>query len=144
MLRPANAGPNLTLRGQGPTQDLVPMRCSRAVFGAFVAVVLAAAAAAAEPADEQGRAKARALGEEGLALYDQGLYIDALEKFERASEFLKVPTLELHAARCLAKMGRLVEASERYLDVSRMTVDDKASAVLKSAVVAAAKERDAV
>jgi tetratricopeptide (TPR) repeat protein len=120
------------------------MRCSRAVFGAFVAALLAATSAAAEPVDEQTRARARTLGEEGLVLYDQGLYIDALDRFERAGDLLKAPTLDLNAARCLAKMGRLVEASERYLDVTRMTVDEKASAVLKAAVVAAAKEREAV
>lgn len=119
------------------------MRCSRAVFGAFVAALLAATGAAAEPADEQARARARTLGEEGLALFDQGLYIDALDRFERAGDLLKAPTLDLMAARCLAKMGRLVEASERYLDVTRMTVDEKASSVLKAAVVAAGKEREA-
>src|SRR5262249_13535117 len=120
------------------------MRCSRAVFGALVAAFLATTGAAASPAEDQSRAIARILGEEGLAYYDQGMYIDALQRFERASELHKAPTLDLWAARCLAKMGRLVEASERYLDVTRLTVDEKASAVLKEAVVAAAKERAAL
>src|SRR5262245_51329128 len=105
------------------------MRCARAVLGAFLTVLLAATSAMGEPvaADEETRAKARAIGEEALALYDQGRYIEAFDKFQSASDLVKAPTLDLMAARCLVKMGRLVEASERYLDVTRMTVDDKAS-----------------
>src|SRR5262249_5440698 len=100
------------------------MRCSRAVLGAFLVVLLAAPQALGDESavDDQTRAKARTIGEEGLALYDQGRYIEALDRFQSASALVKAPTLDLMAARCLTKMGRLVEASERYLDVTRMTV----------------------
>lgn len=120
------------------------MRRARSTLAALVAALLAATTAIAAPIDEPARAKARAIGEEGLSLYDQGQYIDALDRFERAFDILKAPTLELMAARCLTRMGRLVEASERYLDVTRMSVDDNASTVLKDAITTAAREREAV
>jgi tetratricopeptide (TPR) repeat protein len=120
------------------------MRRARSTLAALVAALLAATPAVAAPIDEPTRAKARVIGEEGLSLYDQGQYIDALDRFERAFDILKAPTLELMAARCLTRMGRLVEASERYLDVTRMSVDDKASTVLKDAITTAAREREAV
>jgi tetratricopeptide (TPR) repeat protein len=120
------------------------MRRSRAVISAFLAVLLIAPHAAAQPADDDPRAKARVIGQEGLAFFDQGMYIDALDRFERADAIIKAPTLGLMAARSLEKLGRFVEASERYLQVVRMTLDPKASDVWKQAVASAAKEREAL
>ena len=120
------------------------MRRSRAVISAFLAVLLTGSGAAAQPAGDDARAKARVIGEEGLAFFDQGMYIDALDRFERADALIKAPTLALMAARSLEKLGRLVEASERYFSVTRMNLDPKASEVWRQAVVTAGKERDAL
>jgi tetratricopeptide (TPR) repeat protein len=119
------------------------MRSSRAVISAFLAVLLTAPGAAAQTGDD-GRAKARVIGEEGLALFDQGMYIDALDRFERADALIKAPTLGLMAARSLERLGRFVEASERYLQVARMDLDPKASEVWRQAVLSANKEREAL
>jgi tetratricopeptide (TPR) repeat protein len=120
------------------------MRRSRAVLPAFLLALLTAPVALAQPASEDARAKARVIGEEGLSFYDQGMFIDALDRFERADALLKAPTLGLMAARALEKLGRLVEASERYLAVTRLNLDAKASDVWKQAVVTAGKEREAL
>ncbi|KYF59360.1 hypothetical protein BE08_07425, partial [Sorangium cellulosum] len=82
---------------------------------------------------------ARALAEEGLALYDKGEYEAALDKLGRADELIQAPTIGLYAARSLERLGRLIEASERYLQVSRMQLDASASDVFKAAVADAEK-----
>lgn len=121
------------------------MRCSRAVVGAFIAALVSASStvAAQSPGDD-ARAKARVVGQQGLAYFDQGKYIEALERFEAADALMKAPTLGLMAARCLEKLGRIVEASERYLQVSRIALDPNATDVFKRAVASAAKEREAL
>ncbi len=82
---------------------------------------------------------ARALAEEGLDLYDKGEYAAALEKLWRAEELIQAPTIGLYAARCLERLGRLIEASERYLHVSRTPLDASASDVFRTAVADAEK-----
>lgn len=113
------------------------------LLAALLSAPFAHVAHAQNPGDD-ARTEARKIGEEGLAFYDQGMYIDALDRFERADALIKAPTLGLMAARCLEKLGRLVEASERYLQVSRMTLDTGASDVWKKAVENAGKEHQAL
>ena len=121
------------------------MRSYRALFSVLAAALLATSSAAAQPvSSDEARDQARAIGQEGLSYYDQGMYVDALERFERADAIIHAPTLGLMAARSLEKLGRFVEASERYLAVTRMEVDPKASAVWKQSLVDAAKEREAL
>ena len=91
--------------------------------GALAAMVLAAGQpAAAQPVDDATVASARALGQEGLAAYDAEDYAEAAEKLGAAFNATRVPTLGLWLARALAKTGRLVEASERYGEVLRLSV----------------------
>jgi hypothetical protein len=68
------------------------------------------------------RSAARKLGEEGIALFEKGQFAEALEKFNLAEQIVPAPTLGLRAARCLVQLGRFVEASERYLEVTRIEV----------------------
>lgn len=103
----------------------------------------AAPAFAQAPAvDDETRATARVVAQEGLDFYDKGLYKEALEKLDRANALVSAPTLGLMIGRCLEKLGRLVEASERYLDVSRTKIDAKSPDLFKKAVTDAATERD--
>lgn len=102
------------------------------------ALALATPAPAAE-VDPATVSAARAIAEEGLDLFDRGEYAAALDKFERADELIDAPTVGFYAARCLEQLGRLVEASERYLNVSRMPLDPSASDVFKAAVADAEK-----
>lgn len=121
------------------------MRSSRALLSVFLVAIFTASGAAAQPVGaDDPRTAARAIGEEGLTYYDQGNYVDALDRFERADAIIHAPTLGLMAARSLERLGRLVEAMERYRIVTRMEVDDKSSDVWKQAIITAGKEREAL
>jgi tetratricopeptide (TPR) repeat protein len=67
-----------------------------------------------------GRAAARALGAEGVAAYKRGAYTEALEQLDRAYQVVSAPSLALWSARTLVKLGRWVEASDRYLQATRL------------------------
>lgn len=89
------------------------------------------------------KSAARKLGEEAIVLFDKGQYAEALEKFNLADQLVPAPTLGLRAARSLVKLGRLVEASERYLAVTRMDLSGKAvTYVFRKAQADALKERE--
>jgi hypothetical protein len=62
----------------------------------------------------EARAKARVLANDGLAAFRRGDYVTALGKFEQAEAIVPAPTIALHRARCLEKLGRLAEALERF------------------------------
>ena len=107
-----------------------------------MAVLAGAPGARAAGEDPQARITARKLGAEAVKLYDTGYYAAALEKFDAASSLVPAPTLHLYSARCLVKLGRVVEASERYLAATRMTLEKSAPAVMLRAQVDAAVERE--
>jgi hypothetical protein len=125
----------------------------RALFPRLVATALVASAtlalaaltapeARAQPVDLETKSAARKLGTEGQKLFEAGNVAGALEKFNLADSLVPAPTLGLRAARCLSLLGRLVEASERYLDVTRMQLDRNAPAVMRKAQAEALAERD--
>jgi hypothetical protein len=120
------------------------MRSLSARLPALVAsaLLLAAPAARADTVDASARSTARKLGQEAAKLYEAGSYAAALEKFNTADSLVPAPTLGLYAARCLARLGLLVEASERYLEVTRMQLDRAALPVMRKAQVDAVSERD--
>lgn len=96
---------------------------SIALIAVLVATVnLAGTASHAQDSSDRERAATRQLGIDGLKLYQAGDYAAALEQFQRAHELVGLTTSGLWTARCLAKLGRLVEAAERYLEVTRMTL----------------------
>lgn len=120
----------------------------RALAWLAVALMLAAPVSAARAqvgnVDDETRATARAVAQEGLDFYDKGQYKEALARLEKANTLVSAPTLGLMIARCYQKLGRLVEASERYLDVSRTPLDAKASDLFRKSVADAAREREAL
>jgi hypothetical protein len=102
-----------------------------------------AASPAATPAatDETLRSAARALGEEGLKLYDEGNFAAAADKLARADEIVRLPTTGLYVARALAKSGKLVEASEKYLAVTKLALAADATEQHRTAQKDAERER---
>lgn len=66
---------------------------------------------------------------------------DLEDKLERAYSLLKVPTLALWSARFMAKLGRLVDASERYLQATRLQVSEGDTELQEQAIAAARQER---
>jgi hypothetical protein len=119
----------------------------RRVAGALFAVVawLSVPAAYGQPVDDATRGAARAMGQEGLDAYDAGKYDAAVEKLGAAFDVIQVPTLGLWLARALVKTGKLVEASERYGEVTRLKLQPgQQEDVQKRAQADAAQERTAL
>jgi len=122
------------------------MRLSKVVVPILAAALHlgSAPAFAQQPMNDQLRATARTLGEEGIKLFEEGRYSEALDRFERADALVHAPTLGLLAARTLEKLGRLIEASERYRAVMLVQLDAKAPEPFKEAQETASKELEAV
>jgi hypothetical protein len=92
---------------------------ARLLFSAvFLGALLVGAPARAE--DEATLTTIRALGEEGESLFEKGAYADALDRFIRIDAMIKRHTIGVYIGRCLEKLGKLNEAAERYLTVTRM------------------------
>jgi hypothetical protein len=90
---------------------------------ALLVTTLAAPGVMAQPqVDAARRTAARALAEEGDQFWDLGNYREALDRFVRAGSLVEAPTLTFRQAECLEKMGRWVEAADRFATVARMTV----------------------
>lgn len=80
----------------------------------------ASSIAFAEEPSLSDRETARALFQEGDEKYRRGDYKGALKAFEAADEIMRLPTTGLERGRTLARVGRLLEAREVLLGVSRL------------------------
>ena len=109
-----------------------------AAVGSLSIAVLASAQSAVSDAD---RSTARSLAENGAADFKSGDCQAAVVKFERAYAIAKVPKLALWYARALVKVGRLVEASERYAEAMRLDANGPKAAEQKAAQADAESER---
>ena len=111
-----------------------------------VLVVAFGCARTAHALDSEGteRAAARQLGYSGVEAFEAKQYAVASEKLEKAYAVLRVPSLGLWSARALAKLGKLLEASERYREVTRLPVTGGDEEVQKQARVSAQSELDAL
>jgi hypothetical protein len=106
--------------------------------------VLALVGSARAEVDDATRASARQLGYSGVEAFQSGDYPGAHAKLDKAYRVLKAPSLGLWSARALEKLGKLVEASERYLEVTRISAASGQEAVQAQAQVDARREVDAL
>jgi tetratricopeptide (TPR) repeat protein len=67
---------------------------------------------------QDAAAQAVSIGREGLALYEQGRWQQAFERFAAADKLYHSPVFVLHMARCRANSGALLEAQSLYKRVS--------------------------
>lgn len=81
-------------------------------------------------------------------LYAKGAYQDALDRFQRADALVRRQTIVLRVARCLDKLGRLVEALDRYQQVVDMELsadlEPRKRALQEEAIEQAKQERAAL
>ncbi len=112
--------------------------------GLSVGVLALLLPASAWAQSDATRAAARDLGADGVEDFQAANYAAASDKLSRAFEILRVPSLGLWSARALVKVGRLVEASERYLAVTRLDALRGDVAVQKQAQADALTEREAL
>lgn len=94
--------------------------------------------------DASTRAAARELAEAGIDAYLADNFTLAEEKLERAYALFPTPTLCLWSARTQVKLGRLVEAAERYRETLLATDNVGNSSVQKNAKSEAAQELEAL
>ena len=94
----------------------------------------------AQPVDDATRAAARKLGSAGLNAFQEHDYATASDKLGKAFHILQAPSLGLWSARALEKLGKLVEAQERYVKVTRLEIDGGDAEVQKKARTEAATD----
>jgi hypothetical protein len=100
----------------------------------------AALDAAAAPADDAARAKARTLGYAGVESYAEGDFDTASAKLEESFQLLPVPSLGLWSARALVRLGKLVQAEQRYRSVASLPLRDDDPPAQQTAKADAARE----
>ena len=94
------------------------------------------------PPDPAERKAARILADEGLLLSQKGDYQGALGKFEQAEKLVPAPTIALELARCLERLGRLLEARGRYESILGEDLRTTAPLVMHKAQEDAGRELD--
>ena len=104
-------------------------------------ILLTAGRVMAQPADDPSRAEARKIGYAGVEAYQAGDFATAHDRLETAFQMLRVPSLGLWSARALAKLGKLVEAEARYLEVIRLPTSVGDEAIQEQARQDARNER---
>ena len=107
---------------------------------AILAGLLTLAGTAGAQTTEAARAAARQLATEGVNNFEAGEFGAASDKLNRAYETIHAPSLGLWSARALVGCGRLVQASERYLEVMRLDPRNGDEAVQREAQAEASRE----
>jgi Flp pilus assembly protein TadD len=82
------------------------------VVAAGAATVVSSVPAQAQSAAD--KATARQLATQGIKLYGEGKYAQALDLLQRAQTLYDAPVHLLYIARCQHRVGQLVESAETY------------------------------
>lgn len=90
------------------------------------------------------RAAAREAAEAGRAQFEAGRYAEAIDSFSRAQQLVAAPPHLLFLARAQAKLGKLVEAHENYIKITRETLPPKSPKAFVDAQSAAERELEAL
>lgn len=122
---------------------MLPARLSLCAALLLATAIAPTTAFAAEPT-QADREAARVKGEEGLKLFGAEKYAEALEKFEAAYQAVPAPSLKLYRARCLRKIGKLVEARNLYEQIVLEALPKDAPSAYVQAQTEAKSELDAL
>ena len=90
------------------------------------------------------KANARTLATEGIDLYNEGRYPEALDRLQRAQQLFDAPIHLLYMARAQTKLGQLVEATETYRRLIRVELSADTPTAVREAVESADAELDGV
>lgn len=104
----------------------------------------ASAQASSDASRGEARGEARKIGYAGVEAFQSGDFATAHDRLETAYQLLRVPSLGLWSARALAKLGKLVEAEARYLEVIRLPTSVGDEAIQEQARQDARIERGAL
>ena len=105
---------------------------------------LVAGTASAQSDEPEDRTVARRMAEEAAQRYEEGDYDSARDLFHRAGTLYPAPTLTLWEARALVKLGRLVEAEERYASVKRYEIQAEDPEVFRAAAKESRRELESL
>lgn len=112
--------------------------------GATLLCAAVGGAASAQPAggptSQATRLEAKALADEGLALFEKGDLTNAVDRLARAEELVPLPTITLQRARALQRLGRWVEARAAYDKAAKMPLKPTSPFVHRQAISDARKE----
>ena len=87
----------------------------------------------AQGVDAETRTVARELARQGADAFERHDYATALDRLTRAFSLFRAPTISLMQARSLARLGRLVEALDKYEETHRMSLGDDAPDAFRQA-----------
>jgi hypothetical protein len=96
--------------------------------------------ASGQAIDDASRTAARAMGTSGVEAYQAGNYQEASDRLEKAYAIARVPSLGLWSARTLTKLGKLVEAADRYLETVSLQIPEGDYDIQKQAQTDATRE----
>src|SRR5262245_8928027 len=104
----------------------------RAGAVACIVAVLSPSSAFAQSAAD--KATARSLATEGIKLFRDGKYGDALDKLQRAESLYDAPVHLLYIARAQVKLDKLVDGVETYRKLVRVRLEAGAPPAFKEAI----------
>ena len=102
--------------------------------------VLGLAAPSAFAQTDEERAGARSMAQQGAEAFQQERWQDAVDLFSRAQSLVEAPPHLLYIARAQEKLGKLVEAQEAYIKVTRSQLAADAPPAFRDAQLSAAEE----
>jgi len=88
----------------------------------------------AQGVDAETRTVARELARQGADAFERHDYATALDRLTRAFSLFRAPTISIMQARSLVRLGRLVEALDKYEETQRMSLADDAPDAFRQAV----------
>lgn len=98
---------------------------------------------ATEP-DAETRTMARELALQGANAFENGDFVTALDRFNRAVSLFQAPSLTIMQARCLVQLGRHIEALDRYEETARSPLLPDSPDAYRQAVQDAKTEGEAL
>jgi hypothetical protein len=110
------------------------------VLPPFLALAVISPIARAQDSGAAVRTMARDLAGQGAEAFEHQDYKTALDRFDRAYTLVPVPSIVIMQARSLAKLGRILEALDKYEKTQRMPLTDDAPDAFKQAVSDARRE----
>ncbi len=121
--------------------DLAHGRLSiRRTLPALLAIFLNSPIVQAQDSGAEMRTAARDLAVQGAEAFDHQDYATALDRFGRAFTLVPAPSISIMQARSLAKLGRVLEALDRYERTQHMQLAEDAPEAFKQAVLDARRE----
>ncbi|MGC4089815.1 MAG: hypothetical protein QM756_18405 [Polyangiaceae bacterium] len=103
-----------------------------------------APAHALDEVDSETRSIARELALQGADAFEKQDFQTALDRFQRAATLFRAPSITVMLARSLARMGRFLEALDRYEETQRLPLPPDAPEAFQHAVDDARSEARAL